>query len=323
MRSKYLGLGAALVLTVAVAACAGDSTEGQVDSTPAPEVSASGLAKNFPDLEYLQSIPVAYANATAHPEVLEKIACYCPCMLYGHRSLADCHRSQHSAACATCLEEAVMAGEVIAERGGVDDAEAIALEVKSRYRAAIIRNTLQTSDLPGLRTDGGRAYLAACSSCHQPPHPAMYSANDWRQSLARMEAYTAQSELVNIDAPTWNQAVEYIRTTAAEFPPESGAQFRQSVQSAVEYLVANEGQSANYPTNQDPILGPEWFERMVNAYRLAREIPVDRLAAVTLDDPNPSCSNLLSCLNSGAIVSEAAVEAVEALAAELNLGNNN
>jgi len=86
--------------------------------------------------------------------------------------------------------------------------------------------------------------------------------------------------------------------------------------------VANEGASANYPSNQDPVLGPEWFERMVNAYRLAREIPAERLAAVQLDDPNPACSNLLDCLNGGAVVSEAAVEAVEKLAAEMNLSND-
>jgi hypothetical protein len=311
-----------MILAVAVAGCAGSEGGGASTDSAQPEVSASGLQKNFPDMEYLRSIPVAYANATDHPEVLEQIACYCPCMLYGHRSLADCHRSQHSAACATCLEEAIMAGEVIAEHGGVDDAAAIAAEVKSRYRAAIIRNTLQASDLPGLKTDDGRAYLAACSSCHQPPHPGMYSADDWRQSLARMEAYTTQSEIVNTDTPTWNAAVEYIRNTAAQFPVESGNQFRQSLTSAVDYLVDNEGESANYPTDQDAILGPEWFDRMVNAYRLAREIPVDRLAAVQLDDPNPQCANLLSCLNSGAIVSEAAVDAVEALAAELNLSNN-
>ncbi len=320
MRIKRLGLG---LLLVAVAACAGtDGGEGVVEGDAAAPAESGALQKNFPDLEYLQTIPVAYANAKAHPEVLEKIPCYCPCMLYGHRSLADCHRSQHSAACATCLDEAVMAGEVIAEHGGVDDAEAIAAEVKSRYRAGIVRNKLQADDLPALRSDGGRAYLAACSECHQPPHPAMYAASDWRQSLSRMEAYLDQSTTVQIDEATWNSAVDYVRETSGQFPPEAGEQYRQSLANAVERLVATEGESANYPSNQDPILGPEWFERMVNAYRLAREIPADRLAAVQLDDPDPNCPNLLACLNSGGIVSEATVDAVEKLAAELNLGNN-
>jgi len=194
MRGKPFGVG---VLLVAVAACAGtDGGEGTVDGDVASPATTAGLQKNFPDLEYLQRIPVAYANAKAHPEVLEKIPCYCPCMLYGHRSLADCHRSQHSAACATCLDEAVMAGEVIAEHGGVDDVAAIAAEVKSRYRAAIVRSKLQEGALPALRSDGGRAYLAACSECHQPPHPAMYAASEWRQSLSRMEAYLDQSTTV-------------------------------------------------------------------------------------------------------------------------------
>jgi mono/diheme cytochrome c family protein len=206
-------------------------------------------------------------------------------MLYGHRSLADCHRSQHSAACATCLEEAVMAGEVIAEHGGVDDAAAIAAEVKSRFRAAIVRNKLQAADLPALRSDGGRAYLAACSECHQPPHPGMYAASDWRQSLSRMEAYLDQSAVVQINEQVWNAAVEYIRETAATFPPESGERYRQSIAQAVEHLVITEGESANYPSNQDPILGPEWFDRMVKAYRLAREIPAAQLADLADDGP--------------------------------------
>jgi len=154
-----------------------------------------------------------------------------------------------------------MAGEVIAEHGGVDDAVAIAAEVKSRYRAGIVRSKLQEDALPGLRSDGGRAYLAACSECHQPPHPAMYAASDWRQSLSRMEAYLDQSTTVAINEQTWNAAVEYIRETADTYPPEAGEQYRQSIANAVEHLMATEGESANYPSNQDPILGPEWFER--------------------------------------------------------------
>jgi len=311
-------------LILSVAACGGAGSEGG-DAAPSAGSAADsgpGPEKNFPDLAYLEQIPVAYANAKAHPEVLEHIPCYCPCMLYGHRALADCHRSQHSAACATCLEEAVAAGEVIAEMGA-GDALAVAAEVKSRYRAAIIRNQMQTSDLPGLRSDEGRAYLAACSDCHQPAHPAMYTAEGWRQPLARMQAYVNQSDTVDISETTWNQAVEYIRSTAAQFPPEAGDRYRAQLAQAVEHLVHTEGDAANYPTDQDALLSPEWFERMVNAYRLARDIPASRLAAVELDDPSPSCSNLLTCLNSSAAVtSEAAVEAIEALAAELNLGND-
>ena len=314
MRNGLLGVG-----LLVVAACAG--SDGGQGEAPAADV-ADGPQKNFPDLEYLQNIPVAYETAKAHPEVLEKIPCYCPCMLYGHRSLADCHRSQHSAACATCLDEAVMAGAAIVEHGGADDPAAIAAEVKSRYRAAIVRSKLQAGDLPALRSDGGRAYLAACSECHQPPHPGMYAASDWRQSLSRMEAYLEQSDTVQIDESVWSAAVEYIRETAATFPPASGTRYRQALAQAVEHLVATEGESANYPSNQDAILGPEWFERMVNAYRLAREIPAARLAAVQLDDPDPNCTNLLACLNSAGIVSEAAVDAVEKLAAELNLGDD-
>ena len=86
--------------------------------TAAP--AAAAPAKNFPPLDYLQRIPVAYRVARENPEILAKIPCYCPCMLYGHGDLTDCHRSQHSAGCATCLDEAVMAGQLIQQMGTAD-----------------------------------------------------------------------------------------------------------------------------------------------------------------------------------------------------------
>jgi hypothetical protein len=325
MRAKSFILA---LLMVTVAACGGGDpgADGSAPDAAAANGAAagdgSGPAKQFPPLEYLEQIPVAYATAKSHPEVLENIPCYCPCMLYGHRGLADCHRSQHSAACATCLEEAVAAGQLIEEKGA-DDPLAIAAEVTSRYRAAIVRNQLQSSDLPGLGTDEGRAYLAACSACHQPAHPAMYTADGWRRSLARMEAYVEQSDTVDISPEMWTAAVTYIREAAEQFPPESGERYRQQIETAAVHLVETEGAGANYPTNEDQILGPEWFERMLEAYRLARDIPAARLAAVQLDDPSPACQNLLQCLNSSAAVtSEAAVLAIEELAAELDLGND-
>lgn len=138
-----------------------------------------------------------------------------------------------------------------------------------------------------------------------------------------MEAYVEQSDTVEIAPDTWAAAVSYIRETAEQFPPESGERYRQQIETAAVHLVETEGAGANYPTNEDQILGPEWFERMLEAYRLARDIPAARLAAVQLEDPSPACQNLLQCLNSSAAVtSEAAVLAIEELAAELDLGNN-
>lgn len=312
-----------------VAACSeptADAVREEAAVAPAEAPSAppaQAPRKQFPELQYLESIPYAYRVANAHPDMLAQIPCYCPCELYGHGGVVDCYRSQHAAACATCLEEAVIAGQML-EQSGRSDAEtqaAIAAQVRDRYRAAVKQNYLERNEMPGLQTQGGAAYLDACSLCHQPPHPAMYTTDDWRQSLARMETYTRQRG-TDIEPQQWQQAVDYVRTTSAMFPPEAGDKYRASLAEAVEHLKATEGEAAHYPSAQDPILSPEWFDRMVQAYRLARDIPAEDLAAVTLEG-DPGCSNLLQCLNSSAAVtSEAAVEAVERLAAERGLGND-
>lgn len=300
----------------APAPAADDGHDHDVPATTAP----ASLEKNFPDLEYLSQIPRAYRVAGRHPELLAKIPCYCPCELYGHGGLIDCYRSQHAAACATCLEEAVVAGQLIEEAGG-DRAmyDQVAAQVKNRYRTAIVRNYAQQGQMPDLQTDRGRAYLQVCTDCHQPPHPAMYTADGWRQPLARMEAYARQRGM-EPDAQIWAQAVDYVRSTSGRFPPEAGEQYRRSLEEAVAQLKVAEGESVYYPSTRDDVLEPEWFDRMVRAYRLAMEIPADALAAVTVDDP--ACSDLLSCLNSVAgLTSEATVVAVERLAQEHGLAN--
>lgn len=305
------------------AAAAAENVAAENRAAPSAAAASQAPRKEFPELQYLEQIPYAYQVANDHPEMLAQIPCYCPCELYGHGGVIDCYRSQHAAACATCLEEAVIAGQLREQSGRSDAATyaAIAAQVTERYRSAIQQSYLQRNEMPGLQTPGGSAYLQACSACHQPPHPAMYTADGWRQSLARMETYTRQRGMEG-DPQQWQQAVEYVRTTSGMFPPEAGEQYRASLAEAVEHLKAAEGEAAHYPSAQDPVLSPQWFERMVQAYRLARDIPAEALAAVTLEG-DPSCSNLLQCLNSSAAVtSEAAVEAVERLAAERGLGND-
>jgi hypothetical protein len=308
-----------------LAACAGDQPPADRAAEPATDTgntAAPAPRKSFPEIEYLEQIPYAYRVANEHPELLARIPCYCPCELYGHGGVIDCHRSQHSAACATCLEEAVTAGRML-EAAGASDAATIAevaAQVKTRYRTAIVQSTMQRGEVPNLQSAGGRAYLTACSDCHQPPHPGMYQPGEWPQSLSRMETYLAERGMEQ-DPEIWGAAVEFVRSTAARYPAEASRNFRDQLAGQVEHLRAAEGDAAHYPTTQDPILSPEWFERMVRAYRLAREIPAEALAAVPLDDP--MCDNLLACLNSGAAVtSEAAVEQVERLAAERGLGDD-
>ena len=326
MKPQHLIALVSLCLLVACAdeapSAGGESPATTGGDSAAPSEEANAPRKAFPELAYLEQIPYAYHVANDHPEMLAEIPCYCPCELYGHGGVSDCHRSQHSAACATCLEEAATAGRMLEATGKSDAATyaEVASQVKARYRTAIVQSTLQRAEVPNLQSAGGRAYLQACSDCHQPPHPGMYRPAEWRQSLSRMETYLAQRG-VEQDPEVWSAAVEFVRATAANYPPEASENFRNQLAQQVEVLRAAEGDAAHYPTMQDDILSPEWFERMVRAYRLAREIPADALAAVSLDDP--MCNNLLACLNSGAAVtSEAAVEEVERLAAERGLGND-
>ncbi len=326
--TQFLLLGAAVVT---IGACGGQPSGGsstvaadegrQPAATGAPEgttsvppVAAAAPRKDFVPLDYLQRIPVAYRVARDHPEVLEKIACYCPCELYGHTGVVDCYRSQHAAACATCLEEAVVAGQLIDQHGAHDPA-AIAAQVNTRYRTAVVRNYAQNGQFPNLRSDGGGAYLQACSACHQPPHPGMYSPDEWKRSLSRMEAYARQRDM-EPDPAVWQRAVGYLRATAGQVGAPDRERYRESLANAVEHLKVTEGNAVYYPTAQDSTLDPAWFERMVSAYRAARDIPAEVLAATPLDDPSSDCSNLLDCLNSIAgVTSEAAVEAVEAIVA--------
>lgn len=343
MQLKRLASLVPLALLAVVVACAGEAPAPEADTSqgssavsspaaaepaddghdhgPAAETPAAAVAaKSFPELEYLSQIPYAYRVASDHPEMLAQIPCFCPCELYGHGGVIDCYRSQHAAACATCLEEAVLAGQMLEQAGGDTARYAeVAAQVKNRYRSAIVRSYAQRNEMPNLQSAGGQAYLQVCSDCHQPPHPAMYTPDTWRQPLARMEAHARQRGQ-EPDPRLWSQAVDYIRSTSGQFPPEAGNEYRQSLAGQVEFLKAAEGSSAYYPSTQDDILSPAWFERMVRAYRLARDIPADVLAAVELEDP--ACENLLQCLNSAmAVTSEAAVDAVERIAAERGIGN--
>ena len=331
MRDHRLWLLVLLCATVACGAAGGnsgvptDEPEATASTATTPPAAAppteQGATKNFISLDYLRQVPYAYRVANEHPEVLEQIPCYCPCMLYGHGSVIDCYRSQHAAACSTCLEEGVLAGQLIEEMGPTTDAEyaEVAAQVKRRYRDALVQSYVQRGERPNLQSAGGRAYLEACSACHQPAHPAMYTTDSWRQPLARMEQYANQGEMP--DPQVWQQAIDYVRSTAGQFPPEAGNEYRATLATQVEHLKAAEGDSAYYPSPQDKVLSPEWFERMVRAYRLAQDIPAAALAAVEIEDP--ACSNLLDCLNStAAVTSEAAVEAVFQLAAERGIAEN-
>lgn len=58
-----------------------------------------------------------YRIAREHPELLERLACYCGCYLTdGHQNNLDCFRDRHGETCDMCLEIALQA-EKLARAG--------------------------------------------------------------------------------------------------------------------------------------------------------------------------------------------------------------
>jgi hypothetical protein len=79
----------------------------------------------------------SYQLAKDIPEVLAQQPCYCYCDTgFGHKSLLDCHKDNHSAECLVCVKEALLAGQL--HKAGKSAAE---------IRAAIIRGEWQQVSL--------------------------------------------------------------------------------------------------------------------------------------------------------------------------------
>lgn len=299
-------------------AAAGDGHDH--DATAPSSTQAATPQKQFPPSDQLDKIVAAYTVANDHPELLTGLPCYCPCELYGHGGVIDCHRSQHAAMCNVCMDEAIEASRLYEgqiARGEQPDIAAAQAYVKDRYRRALVQQAAQ--QLPMTNTPQGQAFLQACSDCHQPPSPAMHTVADWDKSLARMEQYARGSNAMP-DPQIWEAAVGYVKGVAAQVPATNVAQMRQSLQTTVEHLQATEGDAAYYPSVRDDVLDPAWAVRMSAAYDAARELPAELLAATpTACTPCNDAGNtdLLSCLNSWqAITCETAIEEVEKLAAE-------
>ena len=144
----------------------------------------------------------------------------------------------------------------------------------------------------------------------------MHAAGDWDPSLARMEQYARERNAMP-PAELWEAAIGYVKTVAAQVPPASIVQMRQSLASTVDHLKETEGDAAYYPSVRDDVLDPAWAVRMAAAYNAARELPNELLASTpTTCEPCTEAGNsdLLACLNSWqAITCEAAVEDIERL----------
>lgn len=281
---------------------------------------AANLQKQFPPADHLNKIVSAYTVASENPELLTGLPCYCPCELYGHGGVIDCHRSQHAAMCDVCMNEAIEANDLYQAQidgGQPGDIAAAQAAVKDRYRRALVQQTAQR--FPGMNTQQGQAFLQACSDCHQPPSPAMHVAGDWDTTLTRMEEYARGSNAMP-DQAIWDAAEAYVKSVAGQVPAATVAQMRQSLDSTVAHLKETEGDAAYYPSVRDDVLDPAWAVRMSAAYNAAREMPAELLAATpTTCKPctDAGNTNLLACLNSWqAITCETAIEEIEALAAQ-------
>ena len=63
-----------------------------------------------------QDIARVYQIAQQIPTTLDGMYCYCVCLEnFGHRSLLQCFQSQHAAGCDVCLEEAIVANDMLAK----------------------------------------------------------------------------------------------------------------------------------------------------------------------------------------------------------------
>ncbi|MBC7908995.1 MAG: hypothetical protein H7Y30_00750 [Pyrinomonadaceae bacterium] len=72
--------------------------------------SALPLKATLDPMQFFGKTRQAYQVAREIPETLAQLPCYCYCdQGFGHKSLHSCYEDDHSAHCATCVDEALMA----------------------------------------------------------------------------------------------------------------------------------------------------------------------------------------------------------------------
>ena len=76
------------------------------------------LGPTLPPEQFFGKAREAYQAAREIPETLAQLPCYCYCDEgFGHKSLHTCYESDHSAHCATCIQEALVAYRLQKEEG--------------------------------------------------------------------------------------------------------------------------------------------------------------------------------------------------------------
>ncbi|HEX8139032.1 MAG TPA: CYCXC family (seleno)protein [Pyrinomonadaceae bacterium] len=80
--------------------------------------SLSALPPTLPPERFFGQARLAYQVAREIPQTLAQLPCYCYCdETFGHKSLHTCYESDHSAQCATCVNEALLAYRLQKEQG--------------------------------------------------------------------------------------------------------------------------------------------------------------------------------------------------------------
>jgi hypothetical protein len=78
----------------------------------------ASLAPTLPPEQFFGKAREAYQVAREIPQTIAQLPCYCYCDEgFGHKSLYTCYESDHSAHCATCIQEALMAYRLQKEEG--------------------------------------------------------------------------------------------------------------------------------------------------------------------------------------------------------------
>jgi hypothetical protein len=126
-RKEFLGaIAAAALAVVFVKPATGHARVMKHDPLKHPEPRPDITSANvLPDekLGTRKSVRAAYADARAHPEIFDGIACACGCH-DKHRSLLTCYETMQPTGCQGCIEEAQLVGKEAAAGHALVDVRA-------------------------------------------------------------------------------------------------------------------------------------------------------------------------------------------------------
>lgn len=90
---------------------------------PRPGVAGEHVLHTFNLPREIPTTVASYQAAARIPAWLDGIKCYCACRVtIGHRSLLSCFEDDHGAMCQVCQDEALIASEIAARGGTLEQA---------------------------------------------------------------------------------------------------------------------------------------------------------------------------------------------------------